>query len=98
MNKHVYNSATETETELLLEEVALEEELKDLIIYNDDVNTFDFVIDSLIKVCGHETLQAEQCTFLIHYAGKCAVKRGEYTKLEPMCTALLDRGLSAQIE
>lgn len=93
-----FASATETETELLLETEVLEEQHKDLILYNDDINTFDFVIDALIKVCGHEILQAEQCTYLVHYAGKCAVKRGDFSKLEPMCTALLDRGLSATIE
>lgn len=86
------------ETEELLEVLELTDEQKDLIIYNDDVNTFDHVIDSLIKVCRHEMLQAEQCSIIIHNTGKCAVKRGDYNKLEPMCTALLDRGLSAVIE
>lgn len=71
---------------------------KDLIVYNDDVNTFDHVIDSLIKVCDHEPIQAEQCTFIVHYKGKCQVKRGEYEKLEAMCVALHDRGISAKIE
>ncbi len=70
---------------------------KEIVLYNDDHNTFDFVIESLIKVCRHDVLQAEQCTFLVHYTGKCAVKRGDYEKLKPMCTALLDRGLTAEI-
>jgi ATP-dependent Clp protease adaptor protein ClpS len=69
-----------------------------LILFNDDVNTFDFVIESLIKVCGHDMIQAEQCTLIVHYKGKCCVKEGEYENLEPMCTALLDRGLSAEIQ
>ena len=69
-----------------------------LVIYNDDVNTFDFVIDSLIEVCRHDRLQAEQCTMLIHYKGKCAVKDGSFKGLRPMCEALVDRGLSASIE
>lgn len=75
-------------------------ELRDnhLVVYNDDVNTFDFVIDSLIEVCNHERTQAEQCTFLIHYKGKCSVKDGNFSGLRPMCEALLDRGLSATIE
>jgi ATP-dependent Clp protease adaptor protein ClpS len=73
-------------------------EQRDLIVYNDDVNTFDHVIESLIKVCKHDTIQAEQCTMIIHYNGKCQVKYGVYEKLEPMCTALLDRGISAVIE
>ncbi len=69
-----------------------------IIIYNDDVNTFDFVIDSLIKVCKHERIQAEQCTYIIHYNGKCSVKDGDFKKLRPICDALQDRGLSAVIE
>lgn len=73
-------------------------EQKDLIVYNDDVNTFDHVIESLIKVCRHDAIQAEQCTTIIHYNGKCQVKRGTFERLEPMCTALLDRGISAVIE
>ncbi len=69
-----------------------------LVIYNDDVNTFDFVIESLINVCKHERVQAEQCTYIIHYSGKCSVKDGDFKRLRPMCEALLDRGLSASIE
>ena len=69
-----------------------------IVIYNDDVNTFDFVIESLINVCKHERLQAEQCTFIIHYSGRCSVKGGDYKKLTPICEALTDRGLSAIIE
>ncbi len=89
-------SSTETE-ELLLEEVVVAETSK-LVLFNDEVNTFDFVIESLISVCGHDPMQAEQCTLLVHYKGKCEVKNGEYVKLEPMCTALLDRGLTAEIQ
>jgi ATP-dependent Clp protease adaptor protein ClpS len=75
-----------------------EVEGKQLVIYNDDFNTFDHVIESIIKVCKHDPIQAEQCTFLIHYKGKCSVKKGTYETLEPMCTALLERGLTAEIE
>ena len=89
-----------TQTETSVEELLLEEliDQKDLIIYNDDVNTFDHVIESLIKICKHTVEQAEQCTIIIHYKGKCQVKRGTYERLEPMCTALLERGISAEIE
>lgn len=83
------------------EDIALEEIVdkgKVLVLYNDDVNTFDFVIESLIKVCKHDLLQAEQCIFLIHYKGQCAVKNGSFEKLKPMCEALLERGLTAKIE
>lgn len=68
-----------------------------IILYNDDVNTFDFVIETLVRVCGHELLQAEQCAYLVHYSGKCDVKSGTYKELKPLCSALLDRGLTAEI-
>jgi ATP-dependent Clp protease adaptor protein ClpS len=70
----------------------------DLIIYNDDVNTFEFVIESLVKICEHSSVQAEQCTWIIHHKGKCSVKRGVIDKLKPMAAAFLDRGISAKIE
>lgn len=73
------------------------EEKRLLVLHNDEVNTFDFVIESLIDICHHTVLQAEQCTWLVHYKGKCDVKNGSYDFLEPMCTALLERGLSAEI-
>lgn len=73
-------------------------EQKDLIVYNDDFNSFDHVIESLIKICGHDTIQAEQCTWIIHNNGKCQVKRGPFKDLIPMCTGLLERGISAEIE
>ena len=89
-----------TQTEICTEELVLEEliDQKDLIVFNDDVNSFDYVISTLIKVCKHTEIQAEQCTWIIHYNGKCQVKRGMYEKLEPICTALLERGLSAEIQ
>lgn len=87
-----------TATEELIETEQITVKEKQLILYNDDVNTFDFVIDALVKVCNHELIQAEQCTYLIHYTGKCAVKAGAYEKLQPVRSALLDRGLSANIE
>ena len=85
------------------EEVAIDallEEIKEfqLIVYNDDVNTFDHVISCLIKICKHDAIQAEQCAIIVHYKGKCAVKSGEYSTLEPLCTALLERGINAEIE
>ncbi|WP_440881877.1 ATP-dependent Clp protease adaptor ClpS [Tenacibaculum sp. C7A-26P2] len=69
----------------------------EIILYNDDINTFDFVIDSLISVCDHTLEQAEQCTILVHYKGKCTVKTGEYKELKSKCSKLLDLGLSAEI-
>lgn len=68
-----------------------------LILYNDDVNTFDHVIDCLVRICKHEELQAEQCALLVHFKGKCTVKQGAKQDLMAMCQALLDEGLSATI-
>ncbi len=95
-DKQQHDLDTDSEVLVAPEEVAVEG--KQLIVYNDDFNTFDHVIESLIKVCKHDPVQAEQCTFLIHYKGKCSVKKGSYEVLEPMCTALLERGLTAEIE
>lgn len=86
----------EQDLDLLTEE--LTEDIKALVLYNDDYNTFSFVTESLIKVCGHDAIQAEQCTYLVHYVGKCVVKNGSFDKLRPMCEALLERGLTAKIE
>lgn len=69
-----------------------------LVVWNDDVNTFDWVIKSLIDICGHSPEQAEQCSLIVHFRGKCAVKQGELEEIKPMCEALLDRGISATIE
>jgi|SRR3954468_11144529 len=85
------------DSELLLEPEDTAVGDRQIILYNDDVNTFDFVITALIKVCKHDPIQAEQCTYLVHYKGKCSVKKGTYEELEPMCTALLERGLTAEI-
>lgn len=84
-----------------LEKTSILEQLvenKDLIVYNDDFNSFDHVIESLIKICSHDNVQAEQCTWIIHNNGKCQVKRGPFKDLMPMCTGLLERGISAEIE
>ncbi|AOW10748.1 ATP-dependent Clp protease adaptor ClpS [Flavobacterium gilvum] len=69
----------------------------EIIVYNDDVNTFDHVINTLVRVCGHTSIQAEQCSLIIHFNGKCTVKTGEYKKLKVQCTGLLEAGLSAEI-
>ncbi len=69
-----------------------------LVVWNDEVNSFEWVIETLIKICGHTTEQAEQCAMLIHTQGKYAVKKGEYEVLKPMCDAITDRGIGATIE
>ena len=68
-----------------------------IVLFNDDVNTFDHVIDSLVSVCEHTPEQAEQCATLVHYKGKCTVKSGEFKDLEPRCSKLLQLGLSAEL-
>lgn len=73
-------------------------ELCDLIVFNDDVHTFAFVIEALMDICGHDQIQAEQCTSIIHFNGKCGVKRGTFLELKPKCEALIEKGLSATIE
>lgn len=93
-----YHSKTheETESDILTSITGFEE--YELVLYNDDVNTFEHVINCLIKYCQHDVYQAEQCAWIVHTKGKCVIKSGEYSLLEPICTALSDQGLSAQIE
>jgi ATP-dependent Clp protease adaptor protein ClpS len=69
-----------------------------LIIWNDEVNTFEWVIESLMEVCDHSYEQAEQCAYIIHYKGKYAVKHGSYENLKPMCDAITERGIGATLE
>jgi ATP-dependent Clp protease adaptor protein ClpS len=74
------------------------EEICSLIVWNDEVNTFEWVIETLIKVCGHSQVQAEQCSYIIHFQGKYAVKQGSYEELKPKCDAITERGINATIE
>ncbi len=69
-----------------------------LIVWNDEVNTFEWVIKALIDICGHDEEQAEQCAMLIHTKGQYAVKEGSYDNLKPMCDAITERGIGATIE
>ena len=69
-----------------------------LVVWNDEVNTFEFVIETLIKICGHSAEQAEQCALFIHTQGKYAVKKGDYDTLKPMCDAITERGIGATLE
>ena len=90
-------SMTETDIQESLEGVLVEVQEREIILFNDDVNTFDWVIQCLMEICEHDPIQAEQCTYLVHFKGKCAVKKGSFEDLEPLCQGLLDRGLSAEI-
>ncbi len=69
-----------------------------LIVWNDEVNTFEWVIETLIDICGHSAEQAEQCALIIHTRGKYAVKYGSYDELKTMCDAITDRGINATVE
>lgn len=78
-------------------EVVETTELLDLVVFNDDFNTFEHVIDTLIRVCRHTIEQAEQCTWLIHHKGKCTVKHGSLVELKPMRDAICEAGIDARI-
>lgn len=69
-----------------------------LVVWNDEVNTFEWVIKTLVEVCGHSTEQAEQCAYLIHYKGKYAVKNGDFDELKTACDAITERGIGATVE
>lgn len=83
------------DVDVLDETVEVEE--RTLVVFNDDVNTFDHVIETLIDVCGHTPEQAEQCTLLIHFKGKCSVKNGSFDELAPLRNAICQRGISAEV-
>jgi ATP-dependent Clp protease adaptor protein ClpS len=84
-----------TSVETLLEEEVLTQ--NEIVLFNDDVNTFDHVIEMLIHACEHTSEQAEQCALLVHYKGKCTVKTGAFDDLKPRCSMLLEAGLSAEL-
>jgi ATP-dependent Clp protease adaptor protein ClpS len=81
-----------------LELEVLEQRENKIVLFNDEVNTFDHVIDMLVAACDHTPIQAEQCSLIVHYKGKCNVKTGAYDDLKPRCTALLEAGLTAEIQ
>jgi len=86
---------------LIEEEVLLDTSLEkscQLIVWNDEVNTFEWVIETLIDICGHTPEQAEQCALIIHSQGKYAVKYGSYDVLKPLCDAITERGINATVE
>ena len=83
--------------EEVFEVSTLEDREHEIILYNDDVNTFKHVIECLMAICDHTALQAEQCAYLVHYTGKCGVKKGSLDELVPKCSALLEEGLTAEV-
>ena len=94
----IFCVSVKEESQEFVETILLEVDQKDLILYNDDHNTFEHVISCLQNYCDHSSIQAEQCAWIVHNNGKCNVKRAPLDKLKPICEALLDAGLSAVIE
>jgi len=68
-----------------------------LILYNDDIHDFNFVINSLIEICNHDEIQAEQCTYLVHYSGNCQIKRGKHNQLNRIKNELIEKGLTVEM-
>lgn len=91
----------QTLPEIDIEEIAVEDlneiKLYSLVVFNDEVNTFDYVIQTLVEVCGHAPDQAEQCTMIIHFKGKCSVKNGDFEELAPLRNEICRRGISAEV-
>lgn len=96
LNTEVAEPEIDIELDAAIKELV--EPTKCIVVYNDDVNSFDHVIECFIKYCEHNPMQAEQCALLIHHMGRTGVKNGTYDKLKPVCEALLEQGLTAKIE
>jgi ATP-dependent Clp protease adaptor protein ClpS len=90
-------NATRWSEEEEFDTLLMDVEERKIVLFNDDVNTFDDVIHWLVEICDHNPLQAEQCAHIVHYNGKCAVKNGSFEELKPRASALLDRGLLVEI-
>ncbi|OSZ78219.1 Clp protease ClpS [Chitinophagaceae bacterium IBVUCB1] len=92
------NAGIQWQTQEDADQDVLVEEMHNLIVWNDDVNTFDHVIQSLMEICEHYPEQAEQCALIIHHKGKCGVRKGTFEMLRPQAEALIDRGIQATID
>jgi ATP-dependent Clp protease adaptor protein ClpS len=97
-NFAVVKVATEIKEKAFTEVLEDIEEPFQLIVWNDEVNTFEWVIETLMEICKHSYEQAEQCAYIIHFKGKYAVKQGSYDDLKPMCDAITERGIGATLE
>ena len=92
------SSATSIQYEQEIDTLTLDGNNCSLVCWNDDVNTFEWVIETLMEICGHSYEQAEQCAYIIHYHGKYAVKNGSFDNLKPQCDAITERGINATVE
>lgn len=95
--KLIISSQPKIDPEDQIQQIVKTKREHELVLYNDDVNTFDHVINTLIAVCQHSIMQAQQCAYIVHFSGKCVVKTGSISDLEPRCIKLLEAGLSAEI-
>jgi ATP-dependent Clp protease adaptor protein ClpS len=93
-----YQGENEFQTDHHEELLTATEDPCQLIVWNDEINTFEWVITTLMEICGHTHEQAEQCAYIIHFKGKYAVKQGEFEALKTMCEAITDRGINATVE
>jgi len=93
----IFSSQPKINPEDDIQQIVQTEREHELVLYNDDVNTFDHVINTLVVVCDHTIMQAQQCAYIIHFSGKCVVKTGPISDLEPRCIKLHEAGLSAEI-
>ncbi len=93
----ILGNYTDTEELLEVDLLTKEAKLNNIILFNDDVNTFEWVIACLVEYCGHDSIQAEQCAHIVHHNGKCDVKKGTLKVLKPICETLLQKGLNAEI-
>ena len=98
MKSEVYRNSTQWQTQENSDLDVLTDKHHNLIVWNDEVNTFDWVIESLVEICDHSPEQAEQCALFIHYKGKYGVKKGSFDFLRPKAEALIDRGIQATID
>jgi len=89
---------SQTEEQTSVDAETLEAKSYEIVLHNDDYNTFDHVIEMLVRYCEHTEEQAHQCALIVHFKGKCSVKKGDYDDLRPRCEALLQAGLTATIE
>ncbi|MCF8330950.1 MAG: ATP-dependent Clp protease adaptor ClpS [Bacteroidales bacterium] len=89
---------TKEKEKVSTEEIGIENKERQLILHNDDFNTFDFVIKTLMDVCDHEPEQAEQCAYIVHFKGKCSVKRGAYDDLKPRYDIMMHKMLTVSIK
>lgn len=92
------NNRLDEQDEVITLEASLEDNLSQLVVYNDDYNTFDWVIQCFMEVCNHSFEQSEQLSLIVHFKGKAVCKTDSFEKLAPMKDALIERGLSAVIE